>query len=64
MTIKSALDQKRQQLQGKVAALVLCKRELFYLPSPGNSPNDSVYPVSLRMAEKEAAFFGVSLQQE
>lgn len=45
-TVRQALDKKREQLQGKVTELQLCKRELFYYPSPGDSADDSVYPVS------------------
>ena len=56
--VKEALKEKRIQLAGKVTAIHLCKRELFYYPSPGNGANDSVYPVSLKTAEKEAKFFG------
>ena len=59
MTIRDALDEKREERKGNIKALVLCKRELFYLPALGNSPNDTVYPVSLEVAQREANFFGV-----
>lgn len=64
MSVSEALEEKRVQLSGKVTGLVLCKRELFYLPSPGSGPDDSVYPVSVEMAELEAKHFDVSLSQE
>lgn len=64
MTVGEALEEKRRQLAGKVTELVLCKRELFYLPAPGNSPEDSVYPVTKEMAEREAKRFGVSLTEQ
>ena len=64
MTVREALDEKRKQLEGKVKSLVLCKLELFYFPSPGNSPDDTVYPVTLKTAQEEAAYFGVELTQQ
>jgi hypothetical protein len=63
-TVREALDEKRVQLKGKVTGIVLCKRELFYLPSPGNGADDSVYPVSVAVAKEEAAFFGATFQEE
>jgi len=57
-TVRRALDKKREQLQGKVTELQLCKQELFYHPSPGDGPDDSVCPVSLDLAREEAKFFG------
>lgn len=62
--VRYALDEKREQLKGKVTGLVLCKRELFYLPSPGNGSDDSVYPVSREVAAKEAEFFGCDWSEE
>lgn len=68
MTIREALNEKREQLKGKVNYLVLCKGELFYLlkdgEKMGNSPKDTVYPVSSAVASKEARFFGVAWSEE
>jgi len=65
MTIREALDEKRSQLAGKVKSLVLCKNELFYIASGhGSLPEDTVYPVALHVAEKEAIFFGVKMHEE
>jgi hypothetical protein len=68
MTVGVALAEKRRQLRGKVIALTLCKRELFYALREGEprdtSPEGSVYPVSGKMAEIEAKFFGVPWSEE
>jgi hypothetical protein len=64
MTVRQALDRKREDRKGDVTALVLCKHELFYLPSRGNLPADSVYPVSWDAATREAEFFGVPVSSE
>lgn len=63
-TVRHALDRKREERKGDLMALVLCKHELFYLPARGNSPDDSVYPVSWETAQKEAAHFGVQVSKE
>jgi len=68
MTIREALDEKRRQLNGKVAHLVLCKSELFYLLKDGerlgNGPRDSVYPVTPKIVSQEARHFGVDWSNE
>jgi hypothetical protein len=63
MTIREALEKKREQHKGNVAELVLCKGELFYCLKDGDGrmgsgPDDTVYPVGPKIVEKEAAFFG------
>lgn len=63
-TVREALDEKRKQRKGNVTSLVLCKQELFYCPETGNAPSDSVYPVSVEVAQVEAAFFGVPFYEE
>jgi len=63
-TVRDALDKKRQEREKDIKALVLCKRELFYLPATGHSPEDTVYPVSLEVAQEEANFFGVQVTEE
>lgn len=62
MTIRKALDTKRSEREGTVTALVLCKHELFYLPSTANAPGDSVYPVTPEQAAREAEWFKVPLE--
>lgn len=64
MTIREALDEKRQEREGDVTGLVLCKGELFYLPERGHSPRDTVYPVSLEQAQGEAEWFGVTCLEQ
>ncbi len=62
--VRIKLDEKRAKLKGKVTALNLCKAELFYYPSPGDSPKDSVYPVSIETAREEATFFGCEVTEQ
>ena len=62
-TVREALDEKRQQLKKMVIAIVVCKRELFYITANGVE-QDSVYPVSLKTAAAEAEFFGVPCSNE
>lgn len=62
-TVRQALDEKRRQLAGQVTSLVLCKGELFYYPRPGDGVKDSVYPVSMELAQQEAAHFGCELHE-
>lgn len=68
MTIREALDEKRKEYAGKVRHLVLCKYELFYLGDDGilgvGHSDDTVYPVSLETAQKEAEFFGCEFSEE
>lgn len=65
MNVREALDAKRIEKKDIVNELVLCKSELFYLPSTGNTdPNDTVYPVSMAMAIKEAEFFGCNVTEQ
>lgn len=67
-TVHEALDEKRERKGNPdlpaVTSLVLCKFELFYCPVTGNAPSDSVYPVSVESARKEAEFFGVPFYEE
>jgi hypothetical protein len=63
MTVREALDQKRVERKGDIEAIVYCKRELFYLPTRGNSPEHSVYPVSRELAREEAEWFGVPFNE-
>lgn len=67
MTVRQALDEKRKQLAGNVASLVICKGELFYylkVGKMGNRAEDSVYPVSAKTVEAEAAFFGCEWSEQ
>jgi hypothetical protein len=65
MTVRQALAQKRLERKGNVEALVLCKAELFYMPSPSPcTPDDTVYPVRRAAAEAEARWFGVPFSEE
>jgi hypothetical protein len=62
-TVKAALREKRRERKGNLESLVLCKRELFYMPEIDKSAEGSVYPVDLELAQKEAEWFGVSLYE-
>jgi hypothetical protein len=64
MTVLEALLEKRRERKGTVERLVLCKGELFYLPTIANNPEDTVYPVSWATAQAEAKFFGVPISRE
>jgi hypothetical protein len=64
MTVREALDQKRIERKFDCKALVLCKQELFYLPKKCNNTSNTVYPVTLEVAQQEAVWFGVSLFEE
>lgn len=63
-TVREALDQKRVERKPDCTGLVLCKYELFYLPDIGNRIDDTVYPVALETARKEAEWFGVPLMEQ
>lgn len=62
-TVKQALDAKRQELNGKVFGLFLCKNELFYSLEDG-MVQDTIYPVSLDIATKEAKFFKCKVSEQ
>lgn len=62
-SVREALDEKRKQLKGKVTALILCKKELFYKPDPNTGKGDTVYPVLLETAQREAEFFGCEVHE-
>lgn len=67
MTVRQALDEKRKQLAGNVASLVMCKRELFYylkVGKMGNRAEDSVYPVTAKLVAEEAKFFGCEWSEQ
>lgn len=57
MSIREALDEMRVNRKGTVTSLVLCKRELFYLPRLQDA-EETVYPVTPELAEEEARHFG------
>ncbi len=63
-TVREALDQKRIERKGNCTALMLCKYELFYRPATGDAEKDSVYPVSIETAKKEAEWFGVPFWEQ
>jgi hypothetical protein len=62
-TVREALDEKREQLDGKVAILFLNCFELFYKLTDGTDVEDSVYPVSRERAAQEAKYFGCEWEE-
>lgn len=62
MTVRQTLDGMREELNGQVVELFLCKFELFYQLKTGRH-RETVYPVSRETAAEEAEFFGVEWQE-
>lgn len=65
-TVGEALEQNRVLFRGQVKSLVLCKNELFYEMAGGftSSLPETVYPVTMELAKKEADFFRVEVSEE